>query len=66
MRSPGAQIWVLIVDFEDEQEAPLLCGPVHSGPLSAGLDSFAEQKGWGAFLPDDATCHCSCHTDQVL
>lgn len=56
---------LLLVDFENEQETPLLCGPLHSGPLRAGLDSPTGQDGWGAFLSGNAICHCRCHLDHV-
>lgn len=36
------------VDFEDEQKAPLLCGPLHFGLLNTTLDSLTVQGGWGA------------------
>lgn len=40
---------LLTVDFEDEPEASLPCGSLHSIPLSAGLDSLTVQAGCGPF-----------------
>lgn len=57
------------VCFEDEQEVPLLCGCLHSGPLSTGQYSLTVQGGWGAwwpFLSGSATCPCGCHSDSPL
>lgn len=40
---------LLTVDFEDDPEAPLLCGSLHSISLSAGPDSLTVQAGCGPF-----------------